>query len=381
MEIDQRTKKNLIYVVLTAIIVYFILKNLPGIAGILGAFIGMVSPFILGGAIAFILNVPMKAIEEKWFAKWKRGAKLKRPLAYVITLLLLITILLVVLFVVIPEMARTINMLVEQVPKAFEEVKQYVMGLEAYLPQMQSILDSLNLNWEKMAQDMIAFLQNAASGVFSSTVGIVGGIINGVTSFFIGFIFSIYILFQKENLSRQVKKLLYALLPLKAADKAVYIGKLSYTTFSNFLSGQCVEAVILGLMFFVAMSIFRMPYAVLIGMLIALLALIPIFGAFIGLGLGFFLIVMVNPMQAFAFVILFLVLQQIEGNLIYPHVVGGTVGLPSIWVLFAVTIGGKLMGITGMLLFIPVCSVCYALLKDYAALRVQKRKVPESRWK
>ena len=174
---------------------------------------------------------------------------------------------------------------------------------------------------------------------------------------------------------------MYALLPNKVTKKILEIGALSNKTFSSFLSGQCVEAVILGAMFVITMSIFRMPYAMLTGIVIAITALIPIFGAFIGCAVGVLLIFMENPMQALWFVVLFLVLQQIEGNLIYPHVVGNSVGLPSIWVLVAVTIGGNLFGIAGILFFIPLCSVLYALFREFIKKRLKEQKVPEKNYK
>ena len=198
-------------------------------------------------------------------------------------------------------------------------------------------------------------------------------IVNGVSAFVIGFIFAIYILLQKENLSRQVKKLLNAFLPASAVECVTDVGRLTERTFSSFLAGQCLEAVILGTMFFAALMILRLPYALLIGVLIAFTALIPIFGAFIGLAVGAVLMLMVNPMDALIFVITFFVLQQVEGNLIYPHVVGNSVGLPAIWVLVAVTLGANMMGIVGMLVFIPLCSVLYALLREFVNRRLKNK--------
>ena len=203
---------------------------------------------------------------------------------------------------------------------------------------------------------------------------VIGGVVSGVSTFVIALIFSFYILLQKEKLGRQGRQVLYALLPERRADRTLEILRLSSRTFSSFLSGQCLEACILGTLFVAAMTIFRMPYALLVGVLIAFTALIPIFGAFVGLGIGAFLMLMVNPMDALIFTITFFVLQQIEGNLIYPHVVGGSVGLPSIWVLVAVTVGGSMMGVVGMLLFIPLCSVLYALLREAVHGRLAQKK-------
>ena len=206
-------------------------------------------------------------------------------------------------------------------------------------------------------------------------MSIVSGVVSAATNFVIAFVFAMYIVLQKERLSVQVRKIMYAFLPRKGADWINRVASLAYTTFSHFFTGQCLEAVILGTMFFVAMTIFRFPYALLVGILVAFTALIPIFGAFIGCVVGAFLILMENPMQAVLFVVMFLILQQIEGNLIYPHVVGNSVGLPSIWVLVAVTVGGSLMGIVGMLVFIPLMSVCYTLFRQWVYDRLKKREL------
>ena len=208
----------------------------------------------------------------------------------------------------------------------------------------------------------------------------IGGVVSGVSTFVIGLIFALYILLQKERLARQGRQVCYGLMPEHWADRTLEIARMASRTFASFLSGQCLEAVILGTLFVVAMTLFRMPYALLVGVLIALLSLIPIVGAFIGCGVGALLIAMTDPWKALLFVILFLVLQQIEGNLIYPHVVGSSVGLPSIWVLAAVTLGGKLMGVLGMLIFIPLCSVLYALFRGYVKKRLVQRNVPEGKW-
>ena len=201
------------------------------------------------------------------------------------------------------------------------------------------------------------------------------GLVSMAMNFAIGFVFSCYVLLQKEKLGRQVLKAAYAILPVKTVEYLGHVCTLASKVFSSFITGQCIEAVILGSMFFVSMTIGRFPYAMLIGVLISFTALIPVFGGIIGCWVGFFLILMVSPLKALAFLILFLILQQIEGNLIYPHVVGNSVGLPAIWVLVAVTLGGNLMGIVGMLIFIPLVSVIYTLFKEWVSERLEQKKV------
>ena len=209
--------------------------------------------------------------------------------------------------------------------------------------------------------------------MLNSTITAAVSIVSGVTTFGIALVFAIYILLQKETLSAQMKKLMRAFLPDQVTENILSVADLAYNTFSHFLTGQCLEAVILGTMFFITLSVLRLPYALLVGVLIAFTALIPIFGAFIGCVIGAFLMLMVKPLDALLFVAVFFILQQIEGNLIYPHVVGNSVGLPSIWVLVAVTIGGSAMGIAGMLIFIPLCSVLYSLLRGMVYARLEKK--------
>lgn len=239
-------------------------------------------------------------------------------------------------------------------------------------------------NWTstggELSKKAIDLAQDWGSGLLSSGSGFIGGVVSGVSTFVIGLIFSFYILLQKEKLSRQARQVFYAILPERRADRLLEVLRLAERTFSSFLSGQCLEACILGTLFVVAMTLFQIPYALLVGVLIALTALIPIVGAFIGCAVGALLIAIDDPWKALWFIVLFLVLQQVEGNLIYPHVVGSSVGLPSIWVLFAVTLGGSLMGILGMLVFIPVCSVLYALFRGYVKDRLVQKAVPAQKW-
>ena len=301
-------------------------------------------------------------------------------MAYLLTLLLVIGIIVLVLVVVIPELGNTISMLVAQIPVAFDAVAEWANDMLKEYPALEPAVAELDINWSSVSASVVEFIQSIASGLVSSGVGFFSGIVSGVATFVIAFTFSIYVLFQKERLQRQAKQILYALLPEKVTEKVISVASLSNQLFSNFLSGQCVEAVILGTLFVITMTIFRMPYAMLTGIVIAITALVPIFGAFIGCVVGMLLIVMVNPIQAIWFLILFLVLQQLEGNLIYPHVVGNSVGLPSIWVLAAVTIGGNLFGIAGILIFIPLCSVLYALFRDFVKMRLRKRGIKSERY-
>lgn len=376
---SKEMKKNIIEIIAFAIILCCAILHLNIVWNVICSILSLFLPFILGGSIAFILNVPMKQIEKYLFPKNQRLQKMKRSVAYIITLIAVLGILTLAMVVIIPELTNTVKSLANQMPKAFAIVQNWFRANADKWPSITSVLESSELDLSSLSSKAAELLQSAASGLLTSGFSLIGGIINGVVSFFIGLVFSVYVLFRKEKLSCQTKKILYALLPEKKADRFLSIGRLTNQTFSSFLSGQCLEACILGTMFVIAMSILRMPYAMLIGIIIALTALIPIVGAFIGCLVGMLLIVMVNPVQAIWFLILFLVLQQLEGNLIYPHVVGNSVGLPSMWVLVAVSVGGSLFGILGILIFIPLCSVCYALFRDFIHGRLRAKKVPESK--
>lgn len=316
-----------------------------------------------------MLNIPMKLIEEKILGGWKKKAakKWKRPLSMVLSLALIVLILALVVGMVLPQIASTAAEVGRKVPAFMEQMTlefEQLAEKEPALADWVSRLESMEINWESIQESIVNFLKNGAGNVLNSTFNVAGSIISGVVNGAIALVFALYILAQKERLASQGRRLISAYLPVRVGDRILEICSLLYKNFSNFITGQCLEAVILGAMFVISMSIFRMPYALMVGVLIAVMALIPIVGAFIGCGVGAFLIMINNPLQALWFVVLFLVLQQIEGNLIYPRVVGNSVGLPSIWVLMAVSIGGSLFGIAGMLMFIPLMSTGYALLRE-----------------
>ena len=385
MEWNKQSIKSLLLVVCGGVAFYCALQNLDVVWGAVRGLLGILAPFLLGGALAFILNVPMRAIERHLLKNSRRGARLRRPLALVLTLLAVLGVLALASLVIGPGIADAVMSIIREIPAAFDRLQKQLNGLSEslaeYLPMIQEWLAGVNINWESLSRKVLEYAQALGTGLVSSGSGFIGGVVSGVSTFVIGLIFSFYILLQKEKLSRHGRQVIYGLLPLRQADRTLEILRLASRTFSSFLSGQCLEACILGTLFAVAMTIFRMPYALLVGVLIALTALIPIVGAFIGCAVGALLIAIDDPWKALWFIVLFLVLQQIEGNLIYPHVVGSSVGLPSIWVLAAVTLGGSLMGITGMLFFIPLCSVLYALFRSYVKERLAKKGVPPEKWR
>lgn len=341
----------------------------------------IIFPFILGGAIVFVINVPMSFLEKKIFENVKKenktARKLARPVSLLLTIVLVVGVIALVMIGVIPQLTKTMGSLMINITDFIPQIKIWIRDFFHDNREIMNLVDQVQFNTDQAIRWGISLLGNGAGNMMNTTVSAVGSVVSGLATFFIAFSFACYVLFQKEKLHVQIRKVLFAFLPKQKADAFLKVCSLTYRTFANFLTGQCLEAVILGCMFVVTLSILRMPYALLIGVLIAFAALIPIFGAFIGCAVGSFLIFMVSPKQAIIFIIVFLVLQQIEGNLIYPHVVGESVGLPSIWVLAAVTIGGNLMGIVGMLVFIPLLSVVYTIFRKVVYQRLKKRHIKQ----
>ena len=367
-------------IVFTALLVVALWK-FDVVLGVLKTIWDIIFPFVLGGAIAFLTNVPMSFLEKKIFEKVKKKnkivRKLKRPISLILTIVLVVGVIALVMFGVIPQLTRTMGTLVTSINDFIPQMQSWIGEFFHNNQEIMNLVDQIEFDPDQAIKWGISLLGNGAGNMMNTTMSAVGSIVSGVATFFIAFSFACYILFQKEKLHVQIRKVFFAFLPRQKADAFLKVCSLTYRTFANFLAGQCLEAVILGSMFVVTLSILRMPYALLIGVLIAFTALIPIFGAFIGCAVGSFLIFMVSPQQAILFVIVFLVLQQIEGNLIYPHVVGESVGLPSIWVLAAVTIGGNLMGIVGMLVFIPLLSVLYTIFREFVYLRLKKQNIKQ----
>ena len=367
-------------IVFTALLVVALWK-FDVVLGVLKTIGQIIFPFILGGAIVFVINVPMSFLEKKIFENIKKenkaARKLARPVSLLLTIVLVVGVIALVMIGVIPQLTKTMGSLMINITDFIPQIKIWIRDFFHDNREIMNLVDQVQFKPDQAIRWGISLLGNGAGNMMNTTVSAVGSVVSGLATFFIAFSFACYVLFQKEKLHVQVRKVLFAFLPKQKADAFLKVCSLTYRTFANFLTGQCLEAVILGCMFVATLSILRMPYALLIGVLIAFTALIPIFGAFIGCAVGSFLIFMVSPKQANIFIIVFLVLQQIEGNLIYPHVVGESVGLPSIWVLAAVTIGGNLMGIVGMLVFIPLLSVVYTIFRKVVYQRLKKRHIKQ----
>lgn len=378
--VEWLTKENIkkILLIALAIIVMLVFFQKIGVvfAGLKKLW-DIVFPFVFGASLAFVVNVPMVQIENKFLGK--KPFKGKRILAWFITLLFILAIIAGAMFIIIPQIVDTAKSVAANIQNlgSLSDIQAWIINK---VPQTESLIAQADVSYKSLMSKAMEWIQKSGSQLLNSGMGVVSGVVSGVATFFIGFAFSVYVLFRKEALAVQGKKVLYALFPDHVNENILKVCSLSYKTFSNFIRGQVLEACILGLMFFVTMTIFRMPYAMLCAVLIAITALIPIFGAFLGGGISTLLILTVSPKLALIFMAMFLVLQQIEGKLIYPHVVGSSVGLPGIWVLFAITVGGELLGVAGMLIFVPLCSVLYALFREFVYKRLAERQVPPEKW-
>ncbi|MBQ7416249.1 MAG: AI-2E family transporter [Oscillospiraceae bacterium] len=377
MHIERKTLRNIFIGVIACILVYWLLHETERVKTVWTFVKNLFSPFFVGAALAFILNVPTRGI-EKWFG-FVKNKTLRRTIAVILTFIFIALVLVLVFWLLLPQIIDTIETLIVQLPVFLNRVIENVQGLLNDNPELmewvQANTDIENLDWSSLIDKAVTFAGDSVtlllSGLWKTIASLSTGIFNAVVSL----VFAIYCLFRKEILARQARRLAYSFLPEKFCDGTVRILRLANATFSNFISGQCLEAFILGCMFAISMLIFDMPYIPLVSVLVAVTALVPIVGAFVGCILGAFFILVNDPLQAVWFVVMFLVLQQIEGNLIYPKVVGKSVGLPGMWVLLAVSVGGELMGVAGMLLMIPLASVLYTLLREITAARLEKRGI------
>ena len=374
MDLGRKNIKKIRGLILFTAIVILALVKFDAICQGIVFLLSIVKPFLIGAVIAFILNLPMRFYERKLFErpslnarKQKIYEKIKRPVSLILSFLSVVLVIALVVITVIPQLVSTVKILTQEIPIFFNNIFSLLEKLLASNPEYQQQLSNIKIpeiDWKSVITAIIDFLKNGMGSIAVTTFSVASSIASGTVNFFVALIFSFYILLQKEKLGDQFSRTIKAYTKPAVYEWIMKVARLLNQNFSKFITGQCVEAVILGSMFVVTMSILRFPFSIMIGVMIAFLALIPIVGAFIGCAVGAFLILVDSPAKAIGFIILFLILQQIEGNLIYPHVVGNSVGLPSIWVLAAVTIGGSLMGIVGMLIFIPLLYTLYFLLRE-----------------
>ena len=367
--------KKILEIVLIGIGCYWALNNFQIILDIFNSILAVIMPFLLGIMIAFILNVLMIRIEKilSRFILDKKYTSFKRVISIIVSLLIVIGVIGIIITLIIPELTNAIKVIVKSFPETFEQLQVWINQNGNSFPQLETWINSVDLN--SIASELSGLFKIGLTGMLGSTVDVISMFFTSILNLVVGIVFALYILMSKETLKRQSHKLIDAYIPKRISVKLLEVGTLARTTFSNFVIGQTVEAFILGTLCAVGMAVLNLPYAPMVGSLVGITAFVPIVGAFIGGGIGAFMILTVDPMQALIFIIFLVVLQQLEGDLIYPRVVGSSVGLPSIWVLFAGTVGGGLWGITGMLFSVPVLSVVYALIKGHVNKSGTKPKI------
>lgn len=377
MHFDKKTLRNIFVGVAACIILYWILHETERFKSVYTTLSGIFAPFVIGAGLAFIINVPMRSIENRFL--WIKNDGLRRILAVLATFIVILLVLALVFYLLIPQVVDTAQTVAEKLPGFFNNLQAQVTAFLQDNPEMLEWViehtDFESMNWGTILETVLDVVGNSVTTILEGAFTAIGGLAGFLVNAVIGLVFALYCLFNKETLARQGRRLLYAFASEKLSDNVVRVLRLTNSTFSNFLSGQCLEVCILGCLFAVTMAILRLPYIPLVSVLVAVTAFIPIVGAFVGCVLGAFFILVNNPIQAVIFVIMFLILQQIENNLIYPRVVGTSIGLPGMWVLLAVAVGGEMMGVAGMFLMIPVASVLYTLLREVTNSRLQSRQI------
>ena len=377
MEIKTKTIKKAMFLIFYAIFIWWIFDNIKFVGKGLNLFLGVMAPFIVGLVMAFILNKPMSFIEEKLFARGRVFGglkdKYKRPISFLLALLLFIIVIIIVLVLVVPNLVDAGEELADKIPKYWENIQGYVKDSSIKYSAINDFIQ--DMDFDKVSEGIYSFVRGGFSNWLGSTFTVFSSVVGGLISAGLGFVFAVYFLLQKETLIQDFKKLIYAIFPLKLAGRIFYVGRVTKDSFSQFLTGQTLDAMALGGLFLITMLIFRFPYALMVSVIITISAFVPIVGSFVGLVIGAFLIFVESPKMAGFFIILFFALQQIEGNLIYPKVVGKASGLSSVWILAAVTLGGSLMGIVGIILFVPMFSVIQKLLSEYIDNRLKEKNI------
>lgn len=380
---NRKTITQILLITFLTVLFFVFIQNFGVVWGGFKALLSVISPLIIGCSIAFIVNLPMSFIERKFFSekalnKHKWLNKIKRPISLTLGWLFIIAIFTILLMLIIPELYKTIMNFAQLLPYYMDS---FGLNVTKWLDTFHLDIEILrNFDWNSLSTKLVEYLQSAGTLLVGKTLGITTGVFNSVLNIILGFVFSCYILASKEKLAYNLKRLYASVTNPKSFDNTMVILSLANETFSKFLVGQCTEALILGVLCYLGMIIFGMPYAIMISSLIAITALVPIFGAFIGTAIGAFMILLINPVKALWFVVFIIILQQLESNLIYPRVVGKSVGLDGIWVLFAVTVGGRFLGALGLLISVPIFSIIYCLIRAYVHTQLNA-KIPKKQHK
>ena len=361
--------KNCLRLGVTVFVTFLAIHYWSGVAGIITTVLSAAKTLVIGCAIAYVLNILMSFYEKHYFSKIQNQAiqKSRRIICLFGAILTLVAVIALVIGLVLPEVVRCVRLLAAEMPVAIDRVIHWLenTGILSAVMSEDSVAAITTIDWQEKMTELLSVLAAGVGGVAQAAVGAVSATVSVVAKFVIGLIFAIYILIGKEKLGNQVNCVMDHYLKPAWNEKIRYVLGVFDHSFHKFIVGQCIEAVVLGVLCILGMGILRLPYAMMLGTLIGFTALIPVAGAYIGAGVGAFMILTVSPIQALIFLVFVVILQQLEGNLIYPKVVGSSIGLPGIWVLAAVTIGGGVNGIIGMLLGVPTAAAVYQLIKNH----------------
>ena len=376
MSVNRMKRKFLI--VGFAIVLAWTLCNITKVYTILTQILSVLSPFILGLCIAFIMNLTLRSLEQNWSRlsgkkKSSRLEKIKRPVCLLVSFLILFGAILIIFCVLVPELKKTFYVISDILPTAVKNTQSWWSELSLFFEQYGIILPSVQFDSNNVMDAVNRFFTHNGGYVFDRTMGITISIISILLDVVLALVFSVYLLAQKERVGQSAKKLLYVILKTNYADRVLHLLSLTETIFAKYIRAQIIEALIIGVLCFVGMSVIGLPYALVISVVISFTALIPIFGAWAGACIGTFLIVFAEPAKAVWFIVFIFLLQQIESNLIYPKIIGSSIGLPGLWVLVAVTIGGSTLGVLGMLFAVPTFSVIYTIVSEYVCLKSQRK--------
>ena len=363
---DETIVRYIIRALVLLIVFAWALVNFDAVLRFLGKPLALFSPFLIGGGIAFLINVVLNPLERCWNKVCKKApAKLTRPVCLTISAVFVIGILFAVVFMMIPSLRESMDEFIQNIPIYVDEIGLWWADTVHFVAKYNIVLPEYAIDADLLMEKITAFINDEGSGIITVTWGAATSILSGLVDVLLAFVFALYLLAKKEVVAAHLKKLITTVLPQTRAKRLLGIASLTNQTFTNFVSGQLTEAVIIGVLCLFGMLILRIPYAGAVSAFVAVTALVPIFGAWLGGGLGAFLILLAEPIKAVWFIVYLLILQQVEGNLIYPKVVGKSVGRPGLLVLMAVTIGGGAFGILGMLFSVPVCAVLYSLYLEF----------------
>lgn len=367
----DKTEKSIIKIILFSGLLFLLIRYFGNVLETFNHFIAVLMPIIIGAAMAYILNIPMTKIEEYYFPDredtWVK--RTRRPVSIATSIIVILLFIFLVFYLVIPQLIGVISMIVNTLPNFIMSIRNWGMSLEERFPQLQEVLGQINFNWNSITQNAISFLNSITSNVIDGTISTIGNTVGFIFNFFLSFVLSIFMLSNKEKLQYQLVLLSETYLPSRLHNQIMYVARILNESFKGFFVGTLTSATIEGVMVAVGLFLLRFPYPAMLGVLTGVTALIPYIGAFIATGIGFMLIFVQSPIQALGYVVFMIMVNQIEGNLLYPRVVGDSIGLPALWVIVAVTIGGGLFGIPGMILFVPLFSALSAIIHRDIAYR------------